>query len=449
MSIAQRIAWLDGLSTTAVLAAALALWPLPADGSAAPWSIVARLAIIVVVALGAFYYNDLYDFDAPHALGQVFTRLCRALGITAVLLAATYALFPTVGLRGYSASYALLLTLAAVTAVRASVYALAKREPFAERVVIMGRSALAADLAEQIDKRADLAMTFVGFVGEPGIAPHAGPHLGPYGEIGDVVRRHRPDRILVAMPDRRGNLPVADLLGCRFRGVHIEDGTRAYERFTKRLAVESLTPSALIFGDGFHVSRVQQALQRALSIIVAASGLVFGAPLIALIAALIKLESSGPALFIQERIGLGGRPFRVFKFRTMRVEVPGADGVWARDNASRVTRVGAFLRRYRLDEVPQFLNILRGDMSLVGPRPEMASNVATFAAVIPFYNLRHEVRPGLTGWAQVKAGYSMSTEEVTRKLCYDLYYIKHVSLAFDLRILFDTVKFVLCGQRPG
>jgi lipopolysaccharide/colanic/teichoic acid biosynthesis glycosyltransferase len=160
--------------------------------------------------------------------------------------------------------------------------------------------------------------------------------------------------------------------------------------------------------------------------------------------------------FIQERVGLGGRIFRLIKFRTMRVpsetdEVRSeADGkIWGRDNESRVTRLGAILRKYRLDETPQFINILRGDMSLVGPRPEMAGNVATFSAVIPFYNLRHEVRPGLTGWAQVKAGYCMSVEEVTQKLCYDLYYVKHMSLRFDLRILFDTVKFVLCGKRPG
>jgi lipopolysaccharide/colanic/teichoic acid biosynthesis glycosyltransferase len=164
----------------------------------------------------------------------------------------------------------------------------------------------------------------------------------------------------------------------------------------------------------------------------------------------VRLESPGPAFFVQDRVGLRGRRFRLVKFRTMRQAQPGADdAVWGRDNASRVTPLGAVLRRYRLDELPQCLNILRGDMNLVGPRPEMASNVATFAAVIPYYNLRHEVRPGLTGWAQVKAGYSMSTEEVTRKLCYDLYYIKHMSPAFDVRILVDTVKFVLSGTRPG
>jgi exopolysaccharide biosynthesis polyprenyl glycosylphosphotransferase len=448
MSLVRRIAWLDGVSTAAVLAGAIALWPVPED-DAEPWVIGARLGMIVVATLVAFYYNDLYDFEASHALGHLFTRLARALGMTAVGLAAAYAAVPGLGLGGNAASYALLISLGAVITVRATVYALAKREPFVERVVIVGRGALAVDLAEQIRTRADLAMTLLGFVGDPAVAPQAGPHLGGYPEIGDVVRRSRPHRLLVAMPDRRGNLPVAALLACRFRGLAIEDGTTAFERMMRRLPVESLTPSALIFGDGFRISRTQQALQRLLSVTVAAFGLVVAAPVMAIIAILVKLESPGPVFFVQERIGRGGRPFRLLKFRTMRPEEPARDGVWARDNASRVTRLGAVLRRYRIDEVPQFVNILRGEMSLVGPRPEMAGNVATFGAVIPFYHLRHEVRPGLTGWAQVRAGYSMSTEEVTRKLCYDLYYLKHMSVAFDLRIVFDTVKFVLSGKRPG
>jgi exopolysaccharide biosynthesis polyprenyl glycosylphosphotransferase len=263
------------------------------------------------------------------------------------------------------------------------------------------------------------------------------------------VTRCRPDRIVVAMPDRRGRLPVADLLACRFRGIVIEEGTQTFERLNRRLAVESLSPSALIFGDGFRVSRTYVLLKRVMSVAIASVALVAAAPFMALIALGIKLESPGPVFFIQERVGLGGRIFRLIKFRTMRQLVETDDAIWQRDNASRVTRLGHILRKYRLDETPQFINILRGDMSLVGPRPEMATNVTTFSAVIPFYNLRHEVRPGLTGWAQVKAGYSMTVEEVTQKLCYDLYYVKHMTLRFDLRILFDTVKFVLCGKRPG
>jgi len=450
MSLAQRLAWLDGVSTVAVLAAAIAMWsPTIDDPATSLWRLAARAGIVAVVCLGAFYYNDLYDFEAPHDVGQLFTRLCRALGLAALVLAGTYLLFPNAIIGGNLAPYVLFVTLFAVLVLRLGVYALAKRAPFSERVLIMGGGRLAADLAGQILTRPDLAMRVSGVLTADGDAVASARRLGGYGDVADVVLRERPDRIIVAMPDRRGNLPVSALLACRFRGVRVEEGTEAYERFTRRLAVESLTPSALIFGDGFRVSRAQLALKRAMSVVIASVALLVTAPLIALIALAIKLESRGPVFFIQERIGLGGRPFRLIKFRTMRQAERGADGIWQRDNASRVTRFGAVLRRYRLDELPQCVNILKGDMSLVGPRPEMVSNVATFSAVIPFYNLRHEVRPGLTGWAQVRAGYSMSTEEVTRKLCYDLYYIKHLSLRFDLWILFDTVKFVLSGKRPG
>ncbi len=249
--------------------------------------------------------------------------------------------------------------------------------------------------------------------------------------------------------DRRGNLPVSDLLACRFRGIEVEEGTQVYERLTGRLAVESLSPSTLVFGDGFRVSRVQRTLKRLMSVAVALAALIVAAPAMAVIALAIKLDSRGPVFFVQDRVGLRGHRFRLVKFRTMLEDAPAVDTMWGRDNATRVTRLGAVLRRYRLDELPQCINIVRGDMSLVGPRPEMASNVATFSEVIPFYDLRHEVSPGLTGWAQIKAGYAMSSQEVTHKLCYDLYYIKHMSVLFDLQILVDTVKFVLSGKRPG
>jgi exopolysaccharide biosynthesis polyprenyl glycosylphosphotransferase len=447
MSTAQRFAWLDGISTIGVCGAALAVLP-PSEPPSAIWSVPGRVAFVALVCFVAFYYNDLYNFEVPHDVGQLFRRLCRALGLSALILAGVYLMFPTMILGGNLASYALLLTLVSVLAVRVMVYALAKRGPFSQRVLLLGNGALAAELAHQIRTRPDLALRLVGALGPPG-DELAAPRLGDYGAVGDVVRRHRPDRIIIAMPNRRGNLPVSDLLACRIRGVTVEEGTRAYERFTGRLAIESLTPSTLIFGDGFRARRLPLATMRALSVVIAFITLVLTAPLIALIALAIRLESRGPAFFIQERVGLHGRRFPLVKFRTMRESGPGDDSVWGRDNASRVTRLGAILRRYRLDELPQCLNILRGDMNLVGPRPEMAANVATFEAVIPFYSFRHEVRPGLTGWAQVKAGYSMSTEEVTRKLCYDLYYIKHMSPAFDLQILVDTVKFVLSGKRPG
>jgi len=445
MSLAQRLAWLEVVSTLGILGA-VTVGSLPPAGVGGATALLPRLFIVAGVCFVCFYFCDLYDFEAPHDFAELFARLCRALGWSALLLAATYVLFPTTIVRGTFVSHALLLLLCAVLLIRSAVYALAKRAPFSERVLIMGGGSLAAQLAEQIRTRPDLALRVVGVLGDD---TTAAPRLGHYDDVADVVRRHRPDRIIVAMPDRRRHLPVAQLLACRVRGVRIEEGPQVLERFTRRLAVESLTPSTLIFGDGFRVSRARLLLKRVMSVAIAGGALVLTAPLVAAIALVIALESRGPVFFVQERVGLYGRIFRLVKFRTMRViDAREADTV-LRDNRSRVTRLGAVLRRYRLDEIPQFINILRGDMSLVGPRPEMAENVATFSNVIPYYNLRHEVRPGLTGWAQVRAGYSMSVAEVTRKLCYDLYYIKHMSALFDLRILFDTVKFVLGGKRPG
>lgn len=454
MSLAHRLAWFEGLSTLGIVTAMLAMSGPAGQDPAAVWSVMARASLVVFVCSATFYFNDLYEFETPHNFVQLFGRLCRALGSAALLLAGTYLVFPRTMIPGSSASDALLLLLGTILLVRVTVYALAKRAPFTQRVLVLGGGSLAAELGRQIRTRPDLALTCVGFLGESEAGSMAGPRLGTYRDVARIVGQCRPDRIIVAMPDRRSHLPVTDLLACRFRGILIEEGTQTYERLTRRLAVESLSPSALIFGDGFRVSRTYVLLKRLMSVGIAVAALLVAAPALALIALLIKLESPGPVFFIQERVGLGGRIFRLIKFRTMKVRSDGvraeADGeIWQRDNQSRVTRVGAILRTYRLDETPQFINILRGDMSLIGPRPEMASNVTTFSAVIPYYNLRHEVRPGLTGWAQVKAGYSMSIEEVTQKLCYDLYYVKHMSLRFDLRILFDTVKFVLCGQRPG
>lgn len=446
MALGQRLAWMEGIGTLGVLGGAILVSLPRSETPGALWPLAARAALVMAVCLASFYYNDLYDLEATPDVPRAFAGLCRALGVAALVLGLAYLLFPGLMMGGNLASQTLMLTLALVVGLRTTVYTVAARRPFAERVVIMGGTPLARELAEQIATRPDLGLRLVGVVSN---SERDQPRQGACGEVADVARRLRADRVIVAVPDRRGALPLAALLSCRVRGVVVEEGVQAYERFTRRVAVEAMTPSTLIFGGGFRVSRTQLALKRALSVGVAALGLLLMSPLIALIAAAIALESPGPVFFVQDRVGLHGRTFRLIKFRTMRQPGPAEEATWQRDNTSRVTRLGAVLRRYRLDELPQFINILRGDMSLVGPRPEMASNVATFSAVIPYYNLRHEVRPGLTGWAQIKAGYSMTTEEVTRKLCYDLYYIKHLSLAFDLRIVIDTVKFVLSGRRPG
>jgi lipopolysaccharide/colanic/teichoic acid biosynthesis glycosyltransferase len=231
-----------------------------------------------------------------------------------------------------------------------------------------------------------------------------------------------------------------------------------YERLTGKLAIEWLTPTPLIFSPGFRRAPVTMALGRGSSLVASVIGLVLSAPILGLLALLVKLDSPGPAFFIQERVGQGGKVFKLIKFRTMRA-AGGPRSEWARDNRDRITRVGAWLRKFRMDELPQLINVLRGDMNLVGPRPHPVSNYSLFVTVlrncperceqIPYYSLRLAVRPGLTGWAQVRYRYANDLEEEVEKTCYDLYYIKHLSLWLDLRILLDTVKTVLAGHGAG
>jgi len=244
-------------------------------------------------------------------------------------------------------------------------------------------------------------------------------------------------------------MPMGQLLECGAKGILVEDGLGTYESFTGKLPIEALTPSFLVFSGAFRKSRLQVAWRRVSSLLAALVGLLVTAPLMAVIAIAIKLDSRGPVFYIDERAGLKGRPFRLVKFRTMHPPAPGQNltaSVWGRDDTTRVTRVGRSIRRLRLDELPQFWNILKGDMDLVGPRPEILSNVQVMTEQIPYYALRHSVRPGLTGWAQTRFGYSVSLEQVTEKMRYDLFYIKHMSVWLDLRILVDTVKIVLFGR---
>jgi lipopolysaccharide/colanic/teichoic acid biosynthesis glycosyltransferase len=269
--------------------------------------------------------------------------------------------------------------------------------------------------------------------------------VGPLARLATIVEEIRPDRIVIALADRRGRLPVQELLQARVQGIAIEDGVQFYERLTGKIAIEALTPYDLISSPDFRKSHVDLAFGHALSLLVSLVALVFLLPLFALIALAIKLDSPGPVFFVQNRVGLRGRPLRLLKFRTMHpVDRPPSE--WACDNGDRITRAGYWLRRYRLDELPQLVNVLRGEMNLVGPRPHPACNVELFKQNIPYYWLRSVVRPGLTGWAQVRQGYANGLEEETEKMRHDLYYIKHMSAWLDLRILFSTVQTILSGH---
>ena len=328
----------------------------------------------------------------------------------------------------------------------------------AERVVLLGTGSLAYKLAAELRAHPEVHV-LCGVISEhPHLDPDLDcPHLGSLQDLQRILAEHKPDRVVVAMEEQHGHLGAERLVDIQaVGGPVVETGADAYERITGKLAIEALTANAVLFSGRFRPSRVSLAFARGFSLAVAVTGLMLFAPIMALVALCIRLDSRGPILFVQERVGLGGKRFNLLKFRSMRQAVQ-KHSEWAGDNEDRITRVGRILRKFRLDELPQFINVLRGDMNVVGPRPHPDSNRRLFILVsrntpecgeqIPYYSLRSSIRPGITGWAQVRYKYANGLDEEIEKLRYDLYYIKHYSVLLDMRILFETVKVVLLGHR--
>jgi exopolysaccharide biosynthesis polyprenyl glycosylphosphotransferase len=322
-----------------------------------------------------------------------------------------------------------------------------------ERVLVVGLSPLIVTLVEEIEARPELRWRIAGVVADlprQGQTP-IGPWLGPLNTLAATIRRTAPTRIIIAPADRRKASVEEPLLDARLSGIVVEDAMRALEQATGKLPIEQMSGRSLILSDGFRHSDLVRAdtmgiVTRVLSVLAAAVGLVVLMPVLLLIALAIRIDSQGPVLFVQERAGMGQRPFGLLKFRTMRESGPHASE-WVRDNAHRITRVGRWLRRFRLDELPQLVNVIRGEMNLVGPRPHPVANARLFLEQIPHYRLRAAVRPGITGWAQIKYGYANGLAEETEKMRYDLYYIKHRSLWFDLQILLMTFGVLLFDRR--
>lgn len=453
----SRIATLAVLEVgaLAVLSCANALWwrkLLPWTWGMS-WTVIGQELVPVMCVVSAFYYTDLYDFRLVRNFAEFCARFPRTLNIAVIFAVMIYALFPALNpeLHGFPINAGgLILAILLSVLCRCFLYAFVQTSMLAERVLILGAGPLAWKIAEEMTSASPAADEIIGFVSE-GDAPYRQfamskrPVLGSLEQLDHIITDIRPDRIIVALTERRGRLPVRVLLDARMKGILVEDGIEVHERLSGKLAIESLSPSFLIFSKDFKKSRIQTALRGAVSSIVALIGLVFFAPLMAILASLIKLDSVGPAFFIQERAGIGGRPFRLVKFRTMHPDSY-APSAWELDNQYRITRLGKWLRRFRLDELPQFINVLRGDMNLVGPRPHPVSNYKFFLEKIPYYSLRSTVRPGITGWAQVCYAYANNLEEETEKMRYDLFYIKNLSLWLDLRILVGTIKAVLFSQ---
>jgi len=270
--------------------------------------------------------------------------------------------------------------------------------------------------------------------------------IGDYSQILHICQKGDVDRIVVALDERRGKFPLEQLLFCRLKGIRVDDGVAFTEQLAGKLSVENLHPSFLIFSDGFKRSAIFKQVKRGVDILAAAVALTLLFPLSLLVALAIKLDSPGPILYRQERVGEDGKIFHLLKFRSMCVDAEENGPVWAKVNDQRITRVGRLIRKLRLDEIPQMLNVLKGEMSLVGPRPERPFFVDILRNEIPFYSERHVIKPGITGWAQIWYRYGASKEDALQKLKYDLYYIKHMSMVLDLTIIFDTAKIVLLGR---
>jgi sugar transferase (PEP-CTERM system associated) len=321
---------------------------------------------------------------------------------------------------------------------------------FKKRILIFGTGQLAVDVCQVILRRKPWRVSIVGFL--DGTAERVGEQLvnpgiiGTYDQLAKVVGKHKVNTIVVCLEDRRSILPVQALLEVKARGVQIVDGHHVYEEKSGRLSIDSLRPSALIFSVGFRRRLLSMISKRLVDMLVASVGLVVLSPLFLLIAALIRSDSPGSVFYRQMRVGLGGSPFVIWKFRTMVDDAERTGPKWAEVADSRITKVGRWLRFLRIDEIPQLLNVLKGEMSLVGPRPERPVFVQELRKEIPYYDLRHTVSPGLTGWAQVKYRYGASAQDSHVKLQYDLYYVKNLSISLDIRVLIETVKVVLLGE---
>ena len=421
------------------------------DAYLALGSLAPKALTIAAVMLGSLVAMGLYQFHQRLYFKEAVIRVLVGFVIGSLALAAIYYAIPSLmksrELDRIAAIYAFLL----IMLVRYYFVRRVDRNIFRKRSLVVGageRASAIWDLRRQADRR---GFQVVGSVSAPGdtIVDIRAELLDQDHSLLQLVKEKKADEIVVAMDDRRGNLPIKELLDCRVRGIDVIDLVEFLERETGKIRIDLVSPGWLIFSPGFRITKIRAFNKRALDVVVSLLALAVAWPFMLLIALAIKLEDgvSAPVFYRQERVGFHGDLFNVIKFRSMRVDAE-ADGeaVWAQENDDRATKVGRCLRKLRLDELPQIFNVLRGHMSLVGPRPERPVFVDGLTQSIPFYAERHSVKPGVTGWAQLKYSYGASEEDAMEKLQYDLYYVKNQSLMLDLMIILQTAEVVLWGK---
>jgi sugar transferase (PEP-CTERM system associated) len=399
---------------------------------------------VTILVLLCSHALDLYDTSRLNTKSELYFRLLMVPGVLAFILAAVSWIRPNYLLGNGSSAIGLLILTFALFGWRIGFTWLVQLPILVERVYVLGTGERAQRVVLGLRQTPELGVEIASWTGK---MEGAVTREAVAAHLMEVVHKQRVHRVIVATPDRRGMIPMRELLDLRMQGVKIEEATTWLEKISGKIEVENLYPSWLIFGDGFRRSATFIAIRRAISLVISLVGLVLTLPLLPLIVLAIRLDSKGPILYTQTRVGKGGRLFKVIKFRTMREDAEAESGPrWADDKDSRVTRVGKFLRASRLDEIPQLWCVLKGEMAFVGPRPERPEFIDWLSKEIPYYGVRHMVRPGVTGWAQVKYRYGSTVDDAREKLQYDLFYIKNASIGLDLLIMFQTVKTVLLGR---
>jgi sugar transferase (PEP-CTERM system associated) len=404
-----------------------------------------RIGLVVGIFVLLMYYFDLYDSIVLSNRREVVTRLVGVLGCAFVALSVLYYAFPEISLVGGTLWLGVAIVGVTVPAWRKLFFVLNRSARFSERAILYGDGPLAAPLMEEIASRSELGVRVVGFIGNS-TETAAGITRFDEDDLQDVVEQRNVRRVVVTMGDRRGKLRVDQLLKLKTKGVYIQDGPEYYESITGKIPLESVRLSWLIFSPGFHVRAALRLYKRMFSLLLGSLAIVITSPIMLLAAIAVRLGSKGPAIFRQKRVGENGKLFTVYKFRSM---FEGSDKIRltpAEHSDPRITRVGKWLRRTRVDELPQLFNIVKGDMAFVGPRPFVPEQEEECAAQIPFYQERWLVKPGATGWAQINRGYNATLEDNREKLAYDLFYIKNVSFGLDLFIMFSTIKILLLGR---
>ena len=405
-----------------------------------------RVALVVLFILLGLYFHDLYDHYRIPSRTALLQQFCFILGIAFLLQAIlSYGRWDVILPRRIM-FYGSLLVLLVAPLWRIGFMRAVRAASGAQKLLFLGTSPGVHEIIRNLRERPELGMVPIGFVGleEDSETPDSVPCLGAASELSKAVAKLQPDRIVVGMLERRGALPIQQLLDLRFAGVHIEDSAATYETVFHRVSVRELRPSQLVFSVELGPQPAMVAVQGVYSWILGVVGAVLALPVALLVAVAVKLFSTGPVFYQQTRAGKDGVPFTLYKFRSMYPDAEADSGaVWAKKDDPRVTPVGRWLRKLRLDEMPQLYNVIRGEMSLVGPRPERPEIVHVLQEKIPYYRQRMCVKPGVTGWAQINHKYGDTIEDITTKLEYDLYYIKNLAPSLDAFILFHTAKTVL------